>query len=246
MYTVAVFSGCGGRCPGGNVGSPRRWRREPCAAVIGALSSDINAAVPTVHSRVVRGGRCPGRRRRRRRDEHNVDIATPTAVTPSILFAYTTRSHRFMTCIRYDTMKVKCLVRIVGATIISLPYAVAAINHRHMTSATLDLRLPSLSQGISTPWPTTNYTAWRQSRVRANNLPKVATWKRNGWVLNLRPLNRRVHYLTGDSMGQNGGLPSTKTDDNNKTRIAPSISLSRYIFQLRSALQPAVLLLIIN
>ena len=86
----------------------------------------------------------------------------------------------------------------VGGVLISLsrPWARRWINHWslwRMASATPDLRLPSQLQGITAPWPVPNYTARWQRRVCVNNLPKVVTWKWNGWESNPRPFMSRAN-----------------------------------------------------
>ena len=69
-----------------------------------------------------------------------------------------------------------------------------------MAGATRDLRLPPQPQGITAPWPVTNYTAWWQRRACINNLPKVVTSQRNGRESKPRPFESHVqrcnHYAT--------------------------------------------------
>ena len=55
-----------------------------------------------------------------------------------------------------------------------------------------DLLLPSQPQGITASLPVPNYTTWWQRHMRANNLPKVATWKQNSRDSNPRPFESQV------------------------------------------------------
>jgi len=78
------------------------------------------------------------------------------------------------------------------------PWVPMWINHWslwRMVSATPNLRLSSQSQVIAASQLVPNYTAWWQRRMCVNNLPKVATWQRNGRELSSRPLESQANAL---------------------------------------------------
>ena len=65
-----------------------------------------------------------------------------------------------------------------------------------MASATPGLWLPFQPQGITSPWPVPNYTAWWRRHMRVNNLPKVDTWQWNGRDSNPQLFVSRANTLT--------------------------------------------------
>ena len=57
------------------------------------------------------------------------------------------------------------------------------------------LRLSSQQQSIAAPWPVPSYTAWCQSYISVNNLPKFGRPLLPGVDLNPRPVDRKSNAL---------------------------------------------------